>query len=100
MRSNLVATSAIAPVRSVAAAGFSGGRSGPLLRRALVGENLPEQVPRLALEARQPHGLDWIEIGRARVDLDTLDDHRQLQVLHIRCLLHDVGAGELIAALL
>src|SRR5262245_23893893 len=98
MRSNLAATSAISPVRSARPPEEPAAARLSLLRRALVGENVPEQLPSLALKPRQAHGLDRIKIGRARVYLDTLDDHRQLQVLHIRRLLHDVGAGEVVAA--
>src|SRR6266571_5255261 len=71
-----------------------------LLARSLGRDHLSERLKALALETLHFHRLDRIEIGGAGVDLDALDYHRQLETLNTCSLLHDVGAGQVVAALL
>ena len=63
-------------------------------------EDLAEQGPPLAVEPGELLLLDRGEVGRARVDLDAGQQQRQLEVLEVRRLLHDVLAREVVAALL
>src|SRR5262249_12313971 len=64
-----------------------------LVAGAFVRNNVTEQLPCLAFEARHTHRLDRIEISWASVYLDAVKDHWKLDVLQIGSLLHDVGAG-------
>src|SRR5262245_18025981 len=56
-------------------------------------EEIAEQHPALPVELRQLLLLDGREVHRARVDPDAGQEERQLEVLHVRRLLHDVLAG-------
>ena len=77
--------------------GDDGGRATGLrtvlVTGAFVRNNVTEQFPCLAFEARHADRLDRIEIGWASVYLDAVKDHWKLDVLQIGSLLHDVGAG-------
>ena len=67
--------------------------------RIFVRNDIAEQFPALTFEACHAHRLDRVEIRRAGVDLDPLEHHRQLDVLQIGRLPHDIGARKIIAAL-
>src|SRR5712692_70350 len=62
--------------------------------------NLAEERPALAVELGELLLLDGGEVGRARVDLDAGQQQRQLEVLDIGGLPHDVLPGEIVTALL
>lgn len=70
-----------------------------LLAGAFVCFDLAKTLPGLAFEARRLNRLHRLKVGRARIDLDTVDQHRQPNVLQARSLLRHIGAGEFIATL-
>src|SRR5260370_25774801 len=55
---------------------------------ALVVHHVAEQLPGLALEARQLDGLDRIEVGRAGRDGDARQEARQVKLVMACRLLH------------
>ena len=63
-------------------------------------QQVAEQLPALAVEFCELHLPDRAEIGRRRVDLHARQHHRQLEILDVGRLPHDVLAGEIVAALL
>src|SRR5262249_6794735 len=67
---------------------------------ALAVQDVAEQLPVLALEARQLRRLDRIVVGRAGVDRDARQQQRRLELLVVGRLFHDVLTGQVVAALL
>src|SRR5437667_6581090 len=67
--------------------------------RLLAREHVAEQHVTLAVEAHQPHLLDRTQIGRTGLQANARQQQGQLHV-QMRGLLHDVFAGEVVAALL
>src|SRR5260221_635229 len=59
-----------------------------------------ERLERFAGKARHLHLLDREEVGCAGVELYSGQEHPELDVLQAGGLLHHVGAGEIVAALL
>ena len=55
-------------------------------------QHVAEQLPGLPVEALQLHLLDRREVVRRRIELDARQQHRQLEVVKARGLLHDVLA--------
>src|SRR5262245_53023557 len=66
---------------------------------SLVVDQSPEAHPALAVEAHELQLLDRIIVGRTGVDLDTRQQHRELDVAQVRRLAHDVLAREIVARL-
>src|SRR5215469_2918719 len=64
------------------------------------GQQITKQIPACAVESRHLHLFDRREIGRAGVGRDTWQEHRHGEIMQAPGLLHDVLAGQLIAALL
>src|ERR1700730_9539592 len=62
-------------------------------------DDAAEQHPALAIEALQLHLPDRVKIAGAGADENSRQHHRQLQILEVLGLPHDVLAGEVIAAL-
>src|SRR5262245_28782408 len=71
-----------------------------LIAGAFMGNDVAKELPRLTLEASKSHRLEWIVVGRACIHPYALNDHRQLDIPEAGRLFHDVGAREIIAALL
>src|SRR4051812_42106837 len=65
----------------------------------LAAHHSADRFPALAVEALHLHLLDRIEVGRAGADLDARQEHADVEI-QVRCLAHDVLAGELVAGLL
>src|ERR1700674_3484190 len=63
-------------------------------------EKLPDRLPGSAVELHQSHFLDGAEIGRACGDRNPRQRDRASKIFQRLRLLHDVFAGEIIAALL
>src|SRR5262249_57393439 len=74
------------------------GRGGRLLLAGV--DQFAEDCPALAVELGELLLLDGGKVCRARVDLDPRQEERQLDVLDVRRLLHDVLPREIVAALL
>src|SRR5690242_8139717 len=68
-------------------------RSGSLSKTSI------HEVPRVAVEALQLHGLDDPVVGGAGIDGASRQQERQAKVLQARRLLHDVLAGKVISCL-
>ena len=62
-------------------------------------DHLPEPHPLLSIELLQLDLFDDVVIGTAGVHADAWQQQRQLEVLEIGRLVHDVLAGEVVAAL-
>src|SRR5882757_4251704 len=67
---------------------------------AFVRNDIAKQFPGLALEPGESKGLDWIKVRSTRVDGDARQQHRNTQAAQVGSLLHDVGAGKVVAATL
>src|ERR1700739_4823089 len=63
------------------------------------GDEVAEQLPTRALDRRELHLTDRIEIVGRGVDLHTGQQHRQFEVLDVSCLFHDVLAREIVPTL-
>src|SRR5262249_8982584 len=74
-------------------------RSVPDVVADFAGDDVAEQMPRLAVELHQLHLLDRKEVVRTGVDLDARQHHVAGEILEICRLLHDVFARQIIAAL-
>src|SRR5439155_26293547 len=68
------------------------------LRGDVAADDLAEQFPLLALEELHLELGNRREIGRAGVDLDAWQQRVRREVLQVRGLLHEIGAGEIVAA--
>src|SRR5262249_39962852 len=59
-----------------------------------------KQLKALAVEPLHLQLLDWRKVVRPRVYLDARQEHVEFKILETRGLLHDVLAGQIVAALL
>src|ERR1700739_112113 len=73
-------------------------RSATSLRGDVAGNDVTEQFPLLTLEALHLQLGDRGGVGGRGVDLDAGQQRVRRKVLQARRLLHDVGAGEVVAA--
>src|ERR1700722_1640224 len=71
----------------------------PATLRPSAAQHVAEQFPTLAVEFLQPHLVHREEAGRARTDPNARQQHGQFHI-DVRRLLHQVLAGQLVAALL
>src|SRR5690348_9476153 len=65
-----------------------------------VTDDVAEENPSFAIESLQLHLADGMEVGRAGVDENSRQHHRQLQIAEILRLPHDVLPSEVVPALL
>src|SRR6185503_6675670 len=70
-----------------------------LFRRHVAAQDVAERLPLLALEALHLQLADRGEVVRSGVDLDAGQQGVRREVLQARGLLHQIGAGEIVAAL-
>src|SRR5262245_53231343 len=59
-------------------------------------DDVAEQVPLLTLKSHHLQLLDWREVGRRSVDLDSRQQRVGHEILETRRLPHDVVAGEVV----
>src|SRR6185437_5056074 len=73
---------------------------GRAARAARPGRSLGQQDVFLAVEPREPHGLERAIVGRAGVHRDARQQHGEADVVHVGGGLHDVLARQVVAGIL
>src|SRR5262245_44353269 len=71
-----------------------------LIAGAFMGNDGAKELPGFTLEASKSHRLEWIVVRRACIHFDAVNDHRQLDILEIGRLPHNVSPREIVTTLL